>query len=90
MICRTQSAVENRAPPPESSARAQVVLVTGMSGAGKTTALKALEDMDYEAVDNIPLSLLNSLVAPGLPAPHGLRRRHPHPGFRNQAVPRRH
>lgn len=41
-----------------------VLIVTGMSGAGKSTALKALEDLGYEAVDNLPLSLLSSLVAP--------------------------
>ncbi len=41
-----------------------VLLVTGMSGAGKSSALKALEDIGYEAVDNIPLSLLPSLVKP--------------------------
>jgi UPF0042 nucleotide-binding protein len=42
--------------------RARVVLVTGMSGAGKTTALKAFEDMNFEAVDNMPLTLLENLV----------------------------
>ncbi len=42
--------------------RLRVVLVTGMSGAGKTNALKALEDIGYEAVDNLPISLLTSLV----------------------------
>ncbi len=45
--------------------KVRVLLVTGMSGAGKTSALKALEDMDYEAVDNVPLVLLSSLVLPG-------------------------
>ena len=40
----------------------RVVLVTGMSGAGKTSALKALEDLDFEAVDNVPLSLFQALV----------------------------
>ena len=45
--------------------RIRVLLVTGLSGAGKTSALKALEDLGYEAVDNVPLSLLGSLVAPG-------------------------
>jgi UPF0042 nucleotide-binding protein len=46
--------------------RQRVLLVTGMSGAGKTAALKALEDIGYEAVDNLPLSLLTSLVqSPG-------------------------
>jgi RNase adapter protein RapZ len=43
----------------------RVLLVTGMSGAGKTSALKSLEDMGYEAIDNVPLSLLGRLVAPG-------------------------
>ena len=42
--------------------RTRLVLVTGMSGAGKTTALKALEDIGYQAVDNLPMSLLSSLL----------------------------
>jgi UPF0042 nucleotide-binding protein len=42
-----------------------VVLVTGMSGAGRSTALKILEDLSYEAVDNLPLSLLAGLVRHG-------------------------
>jgi len=42
-----------------------VVLVTGMSGAGRSTALKILEDLGYEAVDNLPLSLLSGLVRQG-------------------------
>ena len=41
---------------------ARAVLVTGMSGAGKTSALKAFEDINFEAVDNMPLSLLDNLV----------------------------
>ena len=43
----------------------KVVIVTGMSGAGRSTALRALEDIGYEAVDNLPLSLLSGLVHPG-------------------------
>jgi len=42
----------------------RLLVVTGMSGAGRSTALKALEDMGYEAIDNVPLSLLPSLVGP--------------------------
>ena len=42
----------------------RVILVTGLSGAGKSSALKALEDLGYEAVDNMPLSLLPHLVKP--------------------------
>jgi UPF0042 nucleotide-binding protein len=38
------------------------VVVTGLSGAGKTTALRALEDVGYFCVDNLPLELLPSLV----------------------------
>jgi UPF0042 nucleotide-binding protein len=45
--------------------RTPVVLVTGMSGAGKSSALKALEDQGYEAVDNLPLTLLGALVHGG-------------------------
>jgi UPF0042 nucleotide-binding protein len=41
------------------------VLLTGLSGAGLSTALKALEDAGYEAVDNLPLSVLPALVQPG-------------------------
>ena len=36
-----------------------------MSGAGRATALKAFEDLDFEAVDNLPATLLGSLVRPG-------------------------
>jgi UPF0042 nucleotide-binding protein len=40
-----------------------VLIVTGLSGAGKSTALKVLEDLGHEAVDNLPLSLLGPLIA---------------------------
>ena len=43
--------------PAGNVAPARVLLVTGMSGAGRSTALKTLEDMGYEAFDNLPLSL---------------------------------
>jgi len=48
--------------PAESAAPARVLLVTGMSGAGRSTALKTLEDMGYEAFDNLPLSLVPALI----------------------------
>ncbi|MDE6475694.1 MAG: RNase adapter RapZ [Erysipelotrichaceae bacterium] len=38
-----------------------VVLVTGMSGAGKTTAMGVLEDMGYHCIDQFPVQLLSSL-----------------------------
>jgi len=43
----------------------RIVLVTGMSGAGRATALKAFEDLDFEAVDNLPATLLGNLIRPG-------------------------
>lgn len=51
----------------------RVLLVTGVSGAGRSTALKVLEDMGYEAMDNIPLDLLLTLLAPPSPT---IRTRH--------------
>lgn len=42
--------------------RRPFVLITGMSGAGRGTALHALEDLGYVAVDNVPLPLLGDLV----------------------------
>jgi UPF0042 nucleotide-binding protein len=46
----------------EGRDRTRVVLVTGLSGAGRSSALRAFEDMGYEAVDNLPLALLPSLL----------------------------
>jgi len=45
------------------SAALRVVLVSGLSGSGKATILRAFEDLGYEAVDNPPLPLLPSLVS---------------------------
>ena len=36
----------------------KLVIVSGMSGAGKTVALKALEDLGFYCVDNMPISLI--------------------------------
>lgn len=41
-----------------SQSSARVVIVTGASGAGRTTAINAFEDVGFETIDNIPLSLL--------------------------------
>ncbi len=43
--------------------RRDVVLVTGLSGAGKASVLRALEDMGYAAIDNPPLTLIEDMVA---------------------------
>ncbi len=45
----------------ERAAKPRVVFVTGPSGAGRSTAVKALEDMGFEAIDNLPLSLVQRL-----------------------------
>lgn len=45
-----------------SEQRRPFVLVTGLSGAGRATALHALEDFGYVAVDNIPLRLMSDLM----------------------------
>jgi RNase adapter protein RapZ len=42
--------------------RQTILLVTGLSGAGKSTALKTLEDMGWEAVDNFPIRLAGPLL----------------------------
>ncbi|ODU21405.1 MAG: RNase adaptor protein RapZ [Sphingomonas sp. SCN 67-18] len=47
----------------------RILLVTGMSGAGKSTALNTLEDLGWEVVDNLPLALLDRLL--GTPPPEG-------------------
>src|SRR5581483_5333517 len=46
----------------------RIVLLTGMSGAGLSTALKAFEDLGYEAVDNLRLGLIPALVEPAATA----------------------
>jgi UPF0042 nucleotide-binding protein len=46
-----------------ADSRRRVLLVTGLSGAGLSTALKSLEDLGYKAVDNLPLSLVGDLLA---------------------------
>jgi UPF0042 nucleotide-binding protein len=48
---------------PEPAAPRLVVLVTGLSGAGRTSILRALEDVGYEAVDNPPLSAIEGVIA---------------------------
>ncbi len=40
----------------------RIMLVTGLSGAGKTTALKTMEDMGWETIDNFPIRLVHGLI----------------------------
>jgi UPF0042 nucleotide-binding protein len=43
----------------------RLLLVTGMSGAGKSTVLDTLEDMGWDTVDNLPADLLDQFVHGG-------------------------
>jgi RNase adapter protein RapZ len=45
-----------------SSQKRRVILVSGMSGAGMSSALNIFEDLGYEAVDNLRLSLVSALI----------------------------
>jgi UPF0042 nucleotide-binding protein len=54
----------------DSHAR-RLLLVTGMSGAGKSTAVRTLEDLGWEVVDNLPLMLLDRLLDAPSPVDHG-------------------
>ena len=39
-----------------------VVIISGRSGSGKSTALKVLEDIGYYCIDNLPVTLLSPLI----------------------------
>ncbi|HWH23969.1 MAG TPA: RNase adapter RapZ [Candidatus Limnocylindria bacterium] len=45
-----------------ATARPHVAIISGLSGAGKTTASKLLEDLGYSVIDNLPAELLRDLV----------------------------
>ncbi|MDC3129445.1 RNase adapter RapZ [Paracoccaceae bacterium] len=42
----------------------QLILVSGPAGAGRTTAIRSLEDLGFEAIDNLPLDLVKSVLKP--------------------------
>lgn len=50
------------APPGEPRPTADLVIITGTSGSGKLTALKAFEDLGFYAVDNLPIALLTKFA----------------------------
>ncbi|KRE90773.1 nucleotide-binding protein [Frateuria sp. Soil773] len=52
-----------------------LIVLTGMSGGGKTVALRALEDLEFYCVDNLPTALLPQLVQAVLQDPGSARRR---------------
>ena len=46
------------APPGKTPRKAELVIITGLSGSGKGSVLKALEDLGYYSVDNLPVGLI--------------------------------
>ena len=58
-----QAAPQPAPPAPDAAPAARrVVLITGLSGAGRASILHVLEDLGYEAVDNPPMPLIEELV----------------------------
>ncbi len=53
---------------------AELVIITGMSGSGKASALKAFEDLGYYCVDNLPVERVHD----GFDGPDGRRKRRRH------------
>lgn len=49
-------------PTREKKTSSRALIITGLSGSGKTVALRAVEDADFFCVDNLPVSLISSLI----------------------------
>jgi RNase adaptor protein for sRNA GlmZ degradation len=64
-VAKIRLALERLAPQqaPVASEPRRVVLVTGLSGAGRSVALATLEDLGYEAIDNLPLDLVTASLS---------------------------
>ncbi len=59
--------------PAPDTALGNLIFITGPSGAGRSTAINAFEDLGYEVIDNLPLSLVPRLIdGPSLPRPIAL------------------
>ncbi|UWR11889.1 RNase adapter RapZ [Sulfitobacter mediterraneus] len=54
---------DNASVNPDEGPQRRIVLVTGPSGAGRSSALNVLEDAGFETIDNLPLRLLPALLA---------------------------
>ncbi len=72
---KTRVSPERRARPRgRPRASAAFVVVTGLSGSGKSHAIRALEDLGYFCVDNLPVALIPTFADLTLRAPGGVRR----------------
>jgi len=54
--------VDPSTPSPQDAPRDQLIIVSGLSGSGKTVALRTLEDLGYYCVDNLPAALMPAFV----------------------------
>jgi UPF0042 nucleotide-binding protein len=57
-VAKRDRAARGGAKHPPEPQRAELVIITGLSGSGKATVLKAFEDLGYYAVDNLPIGLI--------------------------------
>ncbi len=63
MVNRRSSRAKARPDSEKKRPSSRVLIITGLSGSGKTVALRAVEDTDFFCVDNLPVSLIGSLIA---------------------------
>ena len=61
-MSKPKEAVDSTPASVEPLASAEFVIITGMSGSGKQTALKAFEDLGFHAVDNLPIALVSKFA----------------------------
>jgi len=62
MAMREKSAIAKTPAARTNSRGSRILIVSGLSGSGKTVALRAVEDAGFYCVDNIPVSLISSLI----------------------------
>src|ERR1041385_414445 len=55
---------------PHAADKTELVIITGLSGSGKGTVLKALEDLGYYSVDNLPIELIPKFAELAKDAPN--------------------
>src|SRR5947209_11011364 len=57
-LTRSRKAHSSKVSPRDARPRAELVVITGISGSGKASALKAFEDLGFYCVDNLPVELI--------------------------------
>src|SRR5687767_15771811 len=69
-----RKATQAAARPPGARGTRRFVILTGLSGAGKTQAIRALEDLGYFCVDNLPSTLIPTMAELASRADTGLEK----------------